>query len=83
MILTARKQLGSVETSVFFKAWSPTPIRPDDGRNMEDMVKLLTLRLEADGGRLVSPNQRSEAVRLLAEKSKVGSTRALVSIIVH
>ena len=74
MILTARKQLGNVDTSAFFKAWSPTPISPEDRRNKEDMAKLLTLRLEADGGHLVTPDQRIAAVRVLAEKSKVGGS---------
>jgi hypothetical protein len=72
IILTARRQLSDRDTAEFFKAWVPESIEPEDGKNMEDMVKLLSLRLDSNDSQ-VPEEERRAAVAVLARKSKVSN----------
>ena len=82
VILTARKQLGETDSADFFKAWSPKFIEPENDKNMDDMERLLTLKLEAVED-LVVKGETANAVKILTRKSKVGDPSQSVVQNVH
>jgi len=69
VVLTARRQLGDVQTAEFFGGWDPKSIQPDDAENMKDMSMLLELRLKSSD--LLPEVELKAAVNILARKSKV------------